>query len=361
MGLIIGNRDCFWQDLKIPFEIPGSIFPNGSETRQNILDAIKHINDKTEVQLFDRKGRSDISDYIEFRLSDNLNPQGQPNSCNSPVGKQGGRQVLRCDATNVGTLIHELGHAIGLRHEHQRPDRDDFVTIDLKKAPTGLSLSNYDKRDDLMFGSYDFKSVMHYRGAEMSSKVSGVTLGSRELSNGDIAAINAMKNAGFLSVEKDASSVTEIQVQSVEGVVPVRKGDFKKILVPSNRFFWYSGDTREWTTASPGTNVIMVYRKRTGRGILWFCYNDPKQNSSKLTYLGTEHDKCSSPTLKVFGKETVSVAKGKTVRVDIGDNDFKWRCGDSNEQSSAPNGTNVLFVTRARTGRDITWSCYRKD
>ena len=48
MSFIIGNRDMFWPDLKMPFEILESTFPKGSDSRKAILDAIKHINDKTE-------------------------------------------------------------------------------------------------------------------------------------------------------------------------------------------------------------------------------------------------------------------------------------------------------------------------
>ena len=50
-----------------------------------------------------------------------------------------------------------------------------------------------------------------------------------------------------------------------------------------------------------------------------FCFNDPKEIRANLRFLGDEHDKCSSPTLKVFGQKTITVAKGGTARVDVGD------------------------------------------
>ena len=37
--------------------------------------------------------------------------------------------------TAIRTMMHELGHVIGLSHEHQRPDRDDYLTMEWKNMP----------------------------------------------------------------------------------------------------------------------------------------------------------------------------------------------------------------------------------
>ncbi|KAL3908679.1 MAG: hypothetical protein SGPRY_009704 [Prymnesium sp.] len=51
-----------------------------------------------------------------------------------------------CDSmTYKGSMIHELGHALGLAHEQCRPDRDKFLTINTGNIPNDWK-SQYDKR-----------------------------------------------------------------------------------------------------------------------------------------------------------------------------------------------------------------------
>jgi hypothetical protein len=211
-----------------------------------------------------------------------------------------------------------------------------------------------------MFGQYDQTSIMQYSISAISSK-NGTKLGNSVLSPGDIHGLNAMASAGYLESEFDKSDEAMIRVQSVDGEVDVSKGEFTHIKVPSNRFWWYSGDSREWTTAAPGTNLVTVYRKRNNRDINWYCFQDPSIRVPHWRFLGDEHDKCDATICKVFGADTISIAKGQTKVVRISDRNFQWRCGDSNESSVAPEGTTLIFATRASTGRDITWACYKEE
>lgn len=56
-------------------------------------------------------------------------------------------------------------HAAGVWHQQSRPDRDDFVRINLQNVQSGQE-SNFDKKDvsivNLFNTPYSFRSVMHY-------------------------------------------------------------------------------------------------------------------------------------------------------------------------------------------------------
>ena len=82
--------------------------------------------------------------------------------CSMPVGRQGGEQVLECAGNpEIARVAHEMGHAIGLLHEHQREDREAMVGT--SAAAIRTENHNYRRIDDeLMIGPYDFGSLMHY-------------------------------------------------------------------------------------------------------------------------------------------------------------------------------------------------------
>jgi hypothetical protein len=86
----------------------------------------------------------------------------------SVVGRIGGPQLANVFNWNVRfEVVHVLMHVLGYWHEHQRPDRDQYVAVqtanvdptritDFDIVPTGVTRGR----------PYDFDSVMHFAGTE---------------------------------------------------------------------------------------------------------------------------------------------------------------------------------------------------
>ena len=61
-------------------------------------------------------------------------------------------------------VIHELGHLVGMWHEHARWDRDAHVYIDWNniKNPQ-MTSQNFRTHDNMrLLAPYDLSSLMHY-------------------------------------------------------------------------------------------------------------------------------------------------------------------------------------------------------
>ena len=73
----------------------------------------------------------------------------------------GGYNGIKC---SKGTIMHELGHVLGFWHEHNRPDRDKYVTIIKENIRPG---ANFDFKTASPYQviyskEYDYGSIMHY-------------------------------------------------------------------------------------------------------------------------------------------------------------------------------------------------------
>ena len=100
---------------------------------------------------------------------------------------------------SYGHTLHELGHCLGLLHEHQRPDRDLYVRIVWEKIYPEYR-SNFKKQNNPLISEkdfpYDFSSIMHYhtRGFSIDGSetivpltAEGIEIGQRqELSARDV-------------------------------------------------------------------------------------------------------------------------------------------------------------------------------
>jgi hypothetical protein len=89
---------------------------------------------------------------------------------NSFVGMQGGGQVINITSWGTKfTIVHELMHALGYIHEHCRPDRDNFVSVNWNNIQAGQSNNFVHSWGSAMPTGYDFLSIMHYSRAAFSS------------------------------------------------------------------------------------------------------------------------------------------------------------------------------------------------
>lgn len=200
-------------------------FIPAKDSLTKIKDAMREYHTHTCIKFVQR-----ISSDTDYLFISNKNT-----GCWSSVGRAGGRQELNLQTpgctVKVGTVMHELMHALGFVHEHTREDRDSFVRIlnenvrpgyesDFQKAAAG-STNNFGVQ-------YDYGSILHYSSTAFSKNgqptisakqaMGSSQMGQREaFTKNDLNKINLMYNCQN-DAKKDQSLSWLDQFSSIWGL-----------------------------------------------------------------------------------------------------------------------------------------------
>lgn len=165
-----------WPNGVVPYVIASDFLD-----RSLVLKAIEEYHKKTSLRFVPRTTQADYIRYVnQFKFLSSM----------SAIGRQSGAQDIKInffylhDGTRksdnelVETIVHETAHALGMKHEQSRSDRDTYIKWDYdcewdNRFWYEISGNFATSPDFERVGTYDFNSIMQYPSIPGTKKDTG--------------------------------------------------------------------------------------------------------------------------------------------------------------------------------------------
>ncbi|CAL1289965.1 unnamed protein product [Larinioides sclopetarius] len=169
------------------------------DVKDIIQEAFEEFEKKTCIKFKPKTAAT--KDYLKLTIV---------SGCWSSVGRKGGEQEISLSegCHDKVSAVHEIGHALGLWHEHSRSDRDDYLEIlwdNIKPGAEQNFLKLKPWENNLLGEEFDYKSIMLYgeyafaknkKSMTMRPRKEGVVIGlindKPGLSDSDVRRINKL-------------------------------------------------------------------------------------------------------------------------------------------------------------------------
>ncbi|KAG5683532.1 hypothetical protein PVAND_012806 [Polypedilum vanderplanki] len=154
----VSRNSSLWLRKAKKIIVPFIIDEDSGFSPKQIYKILTAMQEIEEVTCIDFKWRENEDDFI-FIYSGN--------GCNSYIGRIKGWQPLSLNIKSAcgnskGVIIHQLMHALGIRHMHNHPSRDNYIIIDENNLRDDAKRNFVKYESDEMNLTYDYYSIMHY-------------------------------------------------------------------------------------------------------------------------------------------------------------------------------------------------------